>query len=64
MTQVGNVSQELGKEYLGSHESLQQMRQKLDIMCGESNVELLSKVAERIMELEEHTQKLHEDLNN
>ena len=55
MTQVGNVSQELRKEYLGSHESLQQMRQKLDIMCGESNVELLCKVAERIMELEEHT---------
>ena len=60
MTQVGSLSQDLRKEYLGMHESLQQLGQQLDIGCGESKVELLSKVtkiAERMTELEEGTQK-------
>ena len=66
ITQVGNVSSELRKEYLGKHDLLQQLRQQLDITRGESKVEPLSEVtriAERMTGLEERTQKLHADLN-
>ena len=64
MIQVGSVSSELRKEYLGMHELLQQLRQQLDITCSESKAELMSKVmevAKRMTGLEEHTQKLHAD---
>ena len=67
MTQVGNTSRELRKEYLGMHETLQQLRPEFDITCGESKVDLLSKIMEivkQMPELEEHAQKLHEGLNN